>query len=307
MKLVVLAIALAAGGAAVTAQSQPLDGARVLDILNDRVNNQRQAVGIAVGILSPEGRRLVAVGNLGLTDGREIDADTVFEIGGLAELVQRELAQPAKTPLTMPSTSATPTPEMAARMASGHSASLAPVQRSSGSALYSTIADLLNLAAAIAERPRADAEMVCAEGQTDGFASAIAVDPAAKTAVIVLSNAAAGVGDIARHVLRPSIPLAKPVDPAGRKTIDVDDRILDAYVGKYAAAAGAIYTVARDGAALTLTLPGLPPLRLLAEGPRQFSVAENSRVSVSFSVTAAGSVSALVLKSPTGSVTAKKM
>lgn len=446
MKTALLVIALLVAPTVASARDQqPLEGVRVLDILNERVNTQRQSVGIAVGILSPEGRRLVAVGNLGIKDGREIDADTVFEIGSVTKIFtgwlladmarkgevaltdriaggksialvdlathtagmpfwpsnvaagdlnaalarytvedldrfvagfdppanigtqwaynnvdagllgvilgrragssyDRLLAERITTPLRMASTSVVPTPDMQSRHASGHTVELTaaptwnvPALAGAGS-LHSTIADLLNFIGAMADPkspigmtlpamletrrqapgfqqaigwmvlPHADGEILFHDGQTHGFASSIAFDPKARTAVIVLSNAAAGVGDLARHVLRPSIPLAKPAGPAAQKTaVQIDARILDSYVGRYEPAAGVVYAVAREGDALMLTLPGLPPLRLLAEGPRDFYVAENSRVTVTFTVGPTGAVTALVLKSPTGSVTAKRL
>jgi len=53
-----------------------------------------------------------------------------------------------------------------------------------------------------------------------------------------------------------------------------------------------------------IQIPGIPKLRLRPESPRDFFVAENTRVTVTFNVDAAGHVTGLLLKAPTGNVPA---
>jgi hypothetical protein len=150
-------------------------------------------------------------------------------------------------------------------------------------------------------------EMIYHDGQTVGFASAVAYDPRARTGVIVLSNAASGVGDIARHLLRPSIPLTKPAAPAPRRTeIAVDPALFDRYAGSYEPGPGVVFAVSREGDALMLQLPGLPKLRLRPESDRNFFVAENTQLTLTFEVDAAGAVTKLLLKAPTGDVSARR-
>jgi CubicO group peptidase (beta-lactamase class C family) len=145
------------------------------------------------------------------------------------------------------------------------------------------------------------------DGQTVGFASAVAYDAHARTGVVVLSNAAAGVGDIARHLLRPSIPLTAPAAPAPRRTeVVVDPALFDRYAGSYEPGPGAVFTVSREGDALMFQLPGLPKLRLRPESERDFFVAENPQLTVTFEVDAAGNVTRLLLKAPTGNVPARR-
>src|SRR5215472_2983980 len=60
------------------------DGIR--EILVKRVDRQKQAVGIVVGVIEPDGRRVVAHGNLAKGDPRTVDADTIFEIGSISKV-----------------------------------------------------------------------------------------------------------------------------------------------------------------------------------------------------------------------------
>jgi CubicO group peptidase (beta-lactamase class C family) len=153
-----------------------------------------------------------------------------------------------------------------------------------------------------------DPGILAHDGQTLGFASAIAYDPRTRSGVVVLSNSAAGVGDIARHLLRPAIPLAKPQAPAPQRTeVAIDADLLDRYAGRYEPGPGAVFVVTREGDALMLQLPGLPKLRLRPESSRTFFVPENTRVTVTFELDAAGRAVRLKLGSPTGDVPAQRL
>ena len=68
-------------------QPLPFPGTdEIRDILLTRVDRQKQAVGIVVGVIEPAGRRVVAYGNLAKNDPRTLDGDTVFEIGSVTKL-----------------------------------------------------------------------------------------------------------------------------------------------------------------------------------------------------------------------------
>jgi D-alanyl-D-alanine-carboxypeptidase/D-alanyl-D-alanine-endopeptidase len=63
-----------------------LSTVEIREILVKRVDQQKQAVGIVVGVIEPAGRRVVAYGNLANGDPRTLDADTIFEIGSISKV-----------------------------------------------------------------------------------------------------------------------------------------------------------------------------------------------------------------------------
>jgi serine-type D-Ala-D-Ala carboxypeptidase/endopeptidase len=369
----------------------------IREILVKRIDQQKQSVGIVVGVIEPAGRRIVACGNLAKDDSRTLDGDTIFEIGSvtkvftsllLADMVNRKevalddpaakylpenitlperngksitlldlsthrsalpslptnlklgadystedlykflssytlprdpgseyeysnlgagllghlLARRAGTdyeslirsritqPLSMPYTGITQDSSMNQRMATGHTAMLAPVANSilpeplaAAGALRSTANDILTFLEAVigyrqsplapamkamleVRRPAGQAtiglgwiimpvhgrEIVGHNGATGGFRSFVGYLPGERIGVVVLSNAATAIGidDIGLHLRNPNAPLANPEPPQQHTAIHVDPRLLDNYTGSYQVTPNLIFEITRDGDSL---------------------------------------------------------
>ena len=66
----------------VTAQSPVPSDEDIRALLERRVNDERQGVGLVVGVVG-EGTRVVSYGTLGVGDDRAVDGDTLYEIGSV--------------------------------------------------------------------------------------------------------------------------------------------------------------------------------------------------------------------------------
>jgi hypothetical protein len=138
----------------------------------------------------------------------------------------------------------------------------------------------------------------------------MALDPKKRIGVVVLSNQQGDVDDIARHLLRPNVPLAKPTNTKHTE-IAIDLALLDRYAGRYEAKGEGIFTVAREGDFLTIESPadwGLPKLRIRPEPPRDFFATELP-VRVTFQTENDNRVSGLLIYPPRGqkAVPAKRL
>ena len=58
----------------------------IREILVRRIDQQKQSVGIVVGVIEPDGRRVVGYGNLANGDPRMVDGQTIFEIGSISKV-----------------------------------------------------------------------------------------------------------------------------------------------------------------------------------------------------------------------------
>lgn len=59
---------------------------KIHGILVDRIDRVRQSVGIVVGVIGPEGRRVIAYGHRDQGDPRPLNCDTIFEIGSVTKV-----------------------------------------------------------------------------------------------------------------------------------------------------------------------------------------------------------------------------
>jgi serine-type D-Ala-D-Ala carboxypeptidase/endopeptidase len=144
-------------------------------------------------------------------------------------------------------------------------------------------------------------QLITHEGSTWGYASYVAWDPRSRVGIVVLSNQLASVGDIARHLLRPNVPLEQPT-VMKHTEITLDSAVLDAYAGQYEAVEEGLFKIIRERDFLTLQLPlswGLPRFRLSPEGRRDFFVAELP-IRVSFETNKDGRVTGLLVYPPRG-------
>ena len=95
----------AAAVLAQTAGSLPSD-AEIRQILAARIDVQKQAVGIVVGVIDEKGRRIVAYGHPDKDDARPIDPGAVFEIGSMTKvftsLVLMDMVQKSEVSLDDP-------------------------------------------------------------------------------------------------------------------------------------------------------------------------------------------------------------
>ncbi len=96
---------LSASPAGAQTATVPSD-AEIRKILVDRIDAQKQSVGIVVGVIEPSGRRVVSYGRLANNDPRPLNGDTLFEIGSITKvftsLLLAEAVQRGEVALTDP-------------------------------------------------------------------------------------------------------------------------------------------------------------------------------------------------------------
>ncbi len=186
------------------------------------------------------------------------------------------LAERIFRPLGMNSTGIVLRPEMAARLATGHSPQLTPVKNwdldalAGAGAIRSTVNDMLDYVAAyMGLKPsplagamamarqdrndttipdmriglawhlmkRPDTVIVWHNGGTAGYHSFVGFDLKKGMGIVVLSNSASDIDNIGLHFLDDQIPLAKIEYRKERKEIALEPALLDAYVGGVSAGA----------------------------------------------------------------------
>src|SRR5712664_1324657 len=58
----------------------------ISQLLVDQIDVQHKSVGMVVGIITPEGRRVVSHGSTSRRDGHPVDGDTAFEIASVTKV-----------------------------------------------------------------------------------------------------------------------------------------------------------------------------------------------------------------------------
>ena len=71
---------------AVPAEFPVLSDSEIRKILVERIDAFHMGVGIVVGVIDPQGRRVVAYGSLNQGDSRPLNGDTIFEIGSVTKV-----------------------------------------------------------------------------------------------------------------------------------------------------------------------------------------------------------------------------
>jgi hypothetical protein len=263
----------------------------------------------------------LSFGLLGMALARQAGTD-------YGTLLQERICQP----LGMRSTATTTTPDMAQRLAIGHSGDLVTVPSwtftdafAGAGALRSTANDLLTfLAAAMGQKrsaltPAFDAllsvdrptgapfidealgwmvdsrgggKIIWKDGATGGYTSFIGYDPASATAVVVLSNAGNSVDDLGLHLLDSRYPLSVPYGSPLQAQVSPDK--LERYVGFYQLAPGAILTITREGDQLFAQLTGQQRAAIYPKSAREFFL-KVVDAQLTFDTDAQGKVSGLTL------------
>jgi serine-type D-Ala-D-Ala carboxypeptidase/endopeptidase len=232
-------------------------------------------------------------------------------------------------PLGMKETAIVLSPELARRFVPGHHMTYQPVGAwdfpvnvSGVGGVRSSLSDMLKLAAALAGRvdtplketialalepirpgggdssvgfawmtiQRADTRVTWHNGGTGGFRSMLAVNPASRTAAVVLVDSEASFDDLGRHLVDPVIPLRKK-----RVGLAMDLETMKQYTGRYELAPTFAIEVFVEGARLMSQATGQPKFEIVREGPDvYFPYVVQARLR--FSRGAAGQVDGLVLE-----------
>ncbi len=81
-----LGLVLASGVCFAVQETPPLqDDGAIRELLVERIDEQKRSVGIVVGVVGPEGRRVVGHGRLSADDPATPDGDAVYEIGSITK------------------------------------------------------------------------------------------------------------------------------------------------------------------------------------------------------------------------------
>ena len=85
LRIAILALVVATCGSLLAA-SPGVSDAELHKILRTRVDLQKKATGIVIGVIDREGRRVVSFGTMSLEKKRPVDGKTIFEIGSVTKI-----------------------------------------------------------------------------------------------------------------------------------------------------------------------------------------------------------------------------
>ncbi|MFM0093403.1 serine hydrolase [Paraburkholderia sediminicola] len=233
-------------------------------------------------------------------------------------------------PLGMHSTSIELSDSMKIRLVPGHDASLRPVPGwnlgpspfAGAGALRSTVNDQLTLMEIIFGQRKSSLDQAIEEtmtlrqrvadqdialgwgakalgddvlyghdGGTAGYRSMMLFYRRARTGVVLMSNAAGDVGDIAHHLLNPAKPLNK-----ARVIVPVDKAVLQSYTGRYELRADFVIIVTEADQHLIAQATGQGPFGIFPENAREFFADFDLNVQVTFNVDSHGVVVSMTLR-----------
>ena len=245
-------------------------------------------------------------------------------------------------PLEMTSTSITLSPDMQARLATGHNPAGQEVKNwdlptlAGAGALRSTANDMLRfvqanmgtlkstLTQAMTEqqitRSEADGpnssialgwfklaelgnEIIWHNGQTGGYHSFVGFDKKKGVGVVVLCNSGIDIDDIGLHLINPKIPLRKPKKQ--RTEIQLDAKELESYVGDYELAPTYVLSITKEGNQMMLQATGQSKNEIYAESESKFFL-KVVDAQISFVKDANGKVTQLILHQGGANQPAKK-
>lgn len=114
------------------------------------------------------------------------------------------------------------------------------------------------------------------DGISAGYAGCIIYNPKKQIGVVVLSNQATDISDLAHHLLDSTFPLATP-KLVKQTQLKLEPSKLSNYEGKFQTADGEVFTVSKKGESLQLESPpdwGLPVLAIHPESETKFFMKE---------------------------------
>lgn len=111
-------------------------------------------------------------------------------------------------------------------------------------------------------------DIVWHNGETAGFHSFIGFDPSRHVGIVILTNSATSIDDLAFHLIDERNALNPP--PAPPKEPAVDVALLQGYAGTYEISPGARLTVTRNGSRLYARITGQQRFRIFATSDSTF-------------------------------------